>query len=119
VEAGLGVVNAVSNGAINRTAAVTAPGLMFLAIILFMRAISGTHLNPTVSIVFAARGNFPCRAVPGYIIAQLLGSTFDILLLWEIFGNVRMLCATEPGPGISELLAIMMTFAECSANSID
>jgi len=75
VGAGGGVVNAVSNGAISRTAAVTAPGLMVLAIILFMGAISGAHLNPAVSIAFATRGNFPWLRVPGYIIAKLVGST--------------------------------------------
>jgi len=46
VAAGGGSINAVSNGQISRTAAVTAPGLMVLAIILFMGAISGAHLNP-------------------------------------------------------------------------
>jgi aquaporin Z len=74
VGAGGGVVNAVSNGAISRAAGVTAPGLMVLAIILFMGAISGAHLNPAVSIAFAVRGNFPWLRVPGYIIAQLVGS---------------------------------------------
>jgi hypothetical protein len=114
VGAGLGVVSAVSNGAISRTAEVTAPGLMVLAIILIKGAISGDRLNPAVSIVFAARGNFSWRRVPGYIIAQLLGSKLAFLLLWGIFGKVGMLCATEPGPGISEWLAIMIAFAESS-----
>jgi aquaporin Z len=59
VGAGGAVVNAVSNNAISRAAAVTAPGLMVLAIILFMGAVSGAHLNPAVSIAFAARGDFP------------------------------------------------------------
>jgi aquaporin Z len=110
VGAGGGVVNAVSNGQISRAAAVTAPGLMVLAIILFMGAISGAHLNPAVSIAFATRGNFPWLRVPGYIIAQLVGSTLAVLLLRAIFGNVGMLGATEPGSGISDWQAVLVEF---------
>jgi aquaporin Z len=110
VGAGGDVVNAVSNGAISRSAAVTAPGLMVLAVILFMGAISGAHLNPAVSIAFAARGDFPWRRVPGYIIAQLVGSTLACLLLWAMFGKVGRLGATEPGPGISDFQALIMEF---------
>jgi aquaporin Z len=108
--AGGGVVNAVSNGQISRAAAVTAPGLTVLAVILFMGAISGAHLNPAVSIAFAVRGNFPWLRVPGYIIAQLVGSTLAVLLLRAIFGNVGMLGATEPGPGISDWQAVLVEF---------
>src|SRR5438552_6383724 len=110
VGAGGGVVNAVSNGQISRAAAVTAPGLMVLAIILFMGAISGAHLNPAVSIAFAARGNFPWLRVPGYIIAQLIGSTLAVLLLRATFGTVGMLGATEPGLGISDWQAVVVEF---------
>jgi len=110
VGAGGSVVNAVSNGQISRAAAVTAPGLMVLAIILFMGGISGAHLNPAVSIAFATRGNFPWLRVPGYIIAQLVGSTLAVLLLRAIFGNVGMLGATEPGPGISDWQAVVVEF---------
>ncbi len=108
VGAGGGVVNAVSNGAISRAAAVTAPGLMVLAIILFMGAVSGAHLNPAVSIAFAVRGDFPWRRVPGYIIAQLVGSTLAALLLWALFGKAGMLGATEPGPGITDWQALLI-----------
>ncbi|HEY6411693.1 MAG TPA: aquaporin [Ktedonobacteraceae bacterium] len=110
VGAGGGVVNAVSNNAISRAAGVTAPGLMVLAIILFMGAISGAHLNPAVSIAFATRGDFPWRRVPGYIVAQLVGSTLAVLLLWAMFGKVGMLGATEPGSGISDWQALIMEF---------
>src|SRR5436190_7316212 len=110
VGAGGGVVNAVSNGQISRAAAVTAPGLMVLAIILFMGGISGAHLNPAVSIAFATRGNFPWLRVPGYIIAQLIGSTLAVLLLRATFGNVGMLGATEPGLGINDWQAVMVEF---------
>jgi aquaporin Z len=108
VGAGGGVVDAVSNGAIGRGASVTAPGLMVLAIILFMGAVSGAHLNPAVTLGFALRGDFPWRRVPGYIIAELLGSTLAVLLLWAMFGKVGSLGATEPGAGISDLQAMVM-----------
>ena len=50
---------------ISRQAAVVAPGLMVLAIILFMGKVSGAHLNPAVSIAFALRRDFPWWRVPG------------------------------------------------------
>ena len=110
VGAGGSVVSAASNGAIERAAAVSAPGLMVLGIILFMGAVSGAHLNPAVSIAFAARGDFPWRRVPGYIIAQLLGSTLAVLLLWAMLGKIGMLGATEPGAGVSDMQALVMEF---------
>ena len=47
VAAGGGLLHA--KGEISLSAAVVAPGLMVLAIILFMGAVSGAHLNPAVS----------------------------------------------------------------------
>jgi glycerol uptake facilitator protein len=35
---------------------------------------SGAHLNPVFTLVFAFSGDFPWEQVPGYIIAQLLGT---------------------------------------------
>jgi aquaporin Z len=66
---------------ISRTAAVVAPGLMVLGIIMFMGKVSGAHLNPAVSVAFALRGDFPWRRVPGYIIVQLIGATLAALAL--------------------------------------
>jgi aquaporin Z len=106
--AGAGTVNAVSHGAISLSARVTAPGLTVLAVILFMGAISGAHLNPAVSIAFAARGDFPWVRVPGYILAQLVGATLACLLLWALFGRAGMLGATEPGPGIGDGQALII-----------
>jgi aquaporin Z len=106
VGAGGGVVNQASNGAIPLAVRVTAPGLMVLGIILFMGTIGGAHLNPAVSLSFAARGDFPWRRVPGYILMQLLGSTLACLLLWALFGKIAGLGATEPGPGFSAAQAM-------------
>jgi aquaporin Z len=107
VGAGGAVVGAASHGAITRTAAVAAPGLMVMAIILFMGAVSGAHLNPAVSLAFAARGDFPWRRVPGYVVVQLAGATLACLFLWAVFGKVGMLGATEPGAGISDWQAVV------------
>jgi aquaporin Z len=74
VAAGGGVMGQAFPNTISRTAAVVAPGLMVMAIILFMGKVSGAHLNPAVSVAFALRGDFPWRRVPGYIVVQLIGA---------------------------------------------
>ena len=68
---------------------------MVMAIILFMGNASGAHLNPVVSIAFAARGDFPWRRVPGYIIAQLIGSVIACLFLFSTsvkWAHLEQLC---------------------------
>lgn len=107
VGAGGAVVNASSDGAISRSTAVAAPGLMVMAIILFMGAVSGAHLNPAVTLGFSLRGDFPWRRVPGYIIVQLLGSTLAVLFLWAVLGKLGRLGATEPGAGINDWKAML------------
>jgi aquaporin Z len=109
--AGGAVVGAVTGGAISRTAAVTAPGLTVMAIILFMGAVSGAHLNPAVSVAFALRGDFPWRRVPGYVIVQLLGATVACLFLWAALGKHGALGATEPGAGIHAWQAMLIELA--------
>ena len=101
VAAGGGLLHA--KGQISLAAAVVAPGLMVMAIILFMGAVSGAHLNPAVSLAFALRGDFPWKRLPGYIIVQLIGATLACLFLLAVFGNVEHLGATLPGAGYHEL----------------
>ena len=84
VAAGAGMMGHAFPGTISRTAAVVAPGLMVIAIILFMGKVSGAHLNPAVSVGFALRGDFPWRRVPGYIVTQLVGATLAALFLQSV-----------------------------------
>ena len=98
-------------GQISLAAAVVAPGLMVMAIILFMGAVSGAHLNPGVSLAFALRGDFPWKRVPGYIVIQLAGATLACLFLRLVFGNVEHLGATLPGPGYKPWQALLMEIA--------
>jgi aquaporin Z len=106
VAAGGGILH--GQGQITLSAAVVAPGLMVLAIILFMGAISGAHLNPAVSLAFAMRGDFPWKRVPGYIIIQLIGASLACLFLLAVFGNIQHLGATLPGPGYANWQAFLM-----------
>ena len=81
---------------------------MVMAIILFMGAVSGAHLNPAVSLAFALRGDFPWKRLPGYIIVQLIGATLACLFLLAVFGNVEHLGATLPGAGYHDWQALLM-----------
>src|SRR5262249_15003530 len=84
VAAGGGMMSEAFPNTITRTAAVVAPGLMVLAIIMFMGKVSGAHLNPAVSVAFSLRGDFPWRRVPGYIVVQLIGASLAALFLHEV-----------------------------------
>jgi aquaporin Z len=102
VAVGGGMVNARFGGhTVPYTALVVAPALMVAAIILFMGAVSGAHLNPSVSIAFALRGDFPWKRVPAYLAAQFLGAVLATLLLWALIGKQGSAGLTLPGPGIS------------------
>jgi aquaporin Z len=104
--AGGGLLHA--KGQISLAAAVVAPGLMVTAVVLFMGAVSGAHLNPVVSLAFALRGDFPWKRVPGYILIQLIGATLACLFLRLVFGNIEHLGATLPGPGYKNWQALLM-----------
>jgi aquaporin Z len=98
-------------GEISLSAAVVAPALMVMGVILFMGAIAGAHLNPVVTVAFALRGDFPWQRVLGYIVAQLAGATLACLFLLAVFGNVEHLGATLPGQGYSAWQAFLMEIA--------
>ena len=108
VAVGGGMVNARFGGdAVPYGAQVVAPALMVMAIILFMGTVSGAHLNPAVSIAFAARGNFPWKRVPAYIVAQFIGAILATLLLWALLGKQGSAGLTLPGPGVSATTAML------------
>jgi aquaporin Z len=109
VAAGGGLLH--GKGQVSVAAAAVAPGLMVMAIILFMGAVSGAHLNPVVSLAFALRGDFPWKRLPGYVLIQLVGATLACLFLYAVFGNVQHLGATLPGPGYANWQALLMEIA--------
>jgi len=106
--AGGGMMSHAFPGVISHTAAVTAPALTVMAIILFMGRISGAHLNPAVSIAFALRRDFPWSRVPGYIVVQLIGATLAALVLHAIINVSATYGSNYPAHGYSSMAAFWM-----------
>jgi len=110
VAAGGGMMSQAFPNTISRQAAVVAPGLMVMAIILFMGKVSGAHLNPAVSLAFAARGDFPWWRVPGYIVVQLAGATLACLFLQQVIDVSAVYGSNYPAAGYSAGSAFWMEF---------
>ena len=108
VAAGGGMMGQAFPNTISRTAAVVAPGLMVLGIILFMGKVSGAHLNPAVSVAFALRGDFPWQRVPGYIVVQLAGATLAAWFLQSLVNVSASFGSNYPAASYSSSDAFLM-----------
>src|SRR6185312_14246866 len=62
---------------------------------------------PAVSVAFAARGDFPWKRVPAYVVAQFLGAILATLVLWAFVGKQGSAGLTLPGGGISAVTAML------------
>ena len=108
VACGGGVMGEAFPNTISRTAAVTAPGLMVMAIILFMGRVSGAHLNPAVSVAFSLRGDFPWGRVPGYIAVQLIGASLAAWFVQSVVNASAVFGSNYPASGYSSTDALLM-----------
>ena len=105
------VINAWSHGAITHVGIAITFGLVVLAMIHAFGDVSGAHLNPAVTLGFAAARRFPWREVPGYFAAQAVGAVAASALLRALFPEDRTLGATLPaGPAVqSFVLEVVLT----------
>lgn len=108
VAAGAAMMSHAFPNTVSRTAAVVAPGLMVLAIILFMGKVSGAHLNPAVSIAFALRGDFPWRRAPGYVVVQLVGAALAAWFLEAVVKVSATYGSNYPASGYTAWDAFLM-----------
>jgi aquaporin Z len=102
VAAGSGVVGTKYPGSVPLQSAAGAAGLIVLVLILSLGRISGAHFNAVVTIGFALRNVFPWRRVPGYLVAQLLGSIAAALLLRAYFGDIANVGTLRPAAGVGD-----------------
>jgi len=108
VAAGGPMIDHAVPGSVGRAAAVVAPGLMVMSIILFMGRVSGAHLNPAVSLAFWLRRDFPGRRVPAYLVVQMIGAVLAALFLQAVVHVSASYGASYPGPSSSAVDAFLM-----------
>ena len=75
-------------GSIDRTVKAALPAGVVAAMIYSIGDISGAHLNPVVTTVFAERRVFGWRRVPAYWTAQLVGALLAASTLRALFGTI-------------------------------
>jgi aquaporin Z len=90
------VINAESGGAITHLGVALTFGLIVLAMIYTLGDVSGAHMNPAVTVAFAAAGLFPFASVLLYIAAQVSGALLASLTLHFLFPQNATLGATLP-----------------------
>lgn len=105
------VVNEVSGGSISHPGVALVFGLVVMAMIHTFGDVSGAHLNPAVSVAFAAAGRFGWKEVPGYVVSQVAGGVTASVLLRLLFPHAATLGATLPvGPPMqSFMLEVVLT----------
>jgi aquaporin Z len=104
--AGGPVIAAATGQSPGKAALLVTPALVVMAMIYAFGEVSGAHLNPAVTLAFAARGDFTWRLVPAYWAAQFLGATAAAGILFFRFGLHEHLGATLPHGGVWQSLAM-------------
>ncbi|KAG9456283.1 hypothetical protein H6P81_000791 [Aristolochia fimbriata] len=79
------IVNQKSQGSLTQLGVAATTGLAAMVVILSTGHISGAHVNPGVTIAFAALNHLPWRQVPVYVGAQIVASICASFALKVIF----------------------------------
>ncbi|KAF6156799.1 hypothetical protein GIB67_033268 [Kingdonia uniflora] len=100
------IVNQKYNGAETLIGNAACAGLAVMIVILSTGHISGAHLNPSLTIAFAALRHFPWVHVPAYIAAQVSGSICASFALKGVFHPFLAGGVTVPSVGTSQAFAL-------------
>jgi MIP family channel proteins len=100
------VIDAETDGVVSHVGVGLTFGLIVMAMIYATGHVSGAHLNPAVTLGFAATRQFPVRDIPAYLAAQCAGAVAASLVIRAMFGTVAELGATVPRAGAGQALAL-------------
>ncbi|MCX6198407.1 MAG: MIP family channel protein [Bacteroidetes bacterium] len=106
------VVNEQLGGHLGLTGIAMVWGFAIIALIYAFGDISGTHLNPAVTVSFAVDKRFEWKEVPPYLIAQFAGALSASLLLHFLFPENKTLGITQPSGSETQafIMEAVMTF---------
>jgi aquaporin NIP len=90
------VINEVSGGVIGHAGIALTFGIVVMAMIYTFGDVSGAHLNPAVTLAFAAGKRFAWKDVPGFLGAQIGGACLASGVLRLLFPSNDNLGATLP-----------------------
>lgn len=90
------IVNEVKPGVVSHVGVAITWGLVVMAIIYTFGEKSGAHINPAVTLAFAAYHVFPVKQVLPYLLSQLAGALAASLVLKIMFPASLYLGATLP-----------------------
>jgi len=87
-------------------------GLIITAMIHIFGSISGSHINPAVTIGFAIIKKISIKDVVFYIIFQIIGAILASLLLHVLFPENILLGSTNPSGSIAQsfILEVVLTY---------
>lgn len=100
------IVNQKYHGAETLIGNAACAGLAVMVVILSTGHISGAHLNPSLTIAFAALRHFPWVQVPAYIAAQVSGSLCASFALKAVFNPFLDGGVTVPSVSHAQVFAI-------------
>jgi len=84
-------------------------GCMLVVLILTLGPVSGAHLNPAVSLVFAALREMSVGRLASYVVAQLVGAVAGAVLAHAMFAEPLLQASTHvrsgPAQWLSEVVA--------------